>query len=87
MVGIGVEGERGSAGLGAGCGIVGKACPTCGGYPPHVCLAAPGADFVSYMIPGLRRDMAQGGSIVVASRAVDTALSTMKQSPKLLEYM
>ena len=26
MVGIGVEGERGSAGPRAGCGVVGKAC-------------------------------------------------------------
>ena len=61
MVGIGVEGERGSAGLGAGCGIVGKVCPCYGGIPPQHCLAAPGAGFVLYMIPGLRRDMVQGG--------------------------
>ena len=54
---------------------------------PQYCLAADWRVSSYIFAQGCGTTWPRGGSIVVASRAVDTALSTMRRSPKRLEYM
>ena len=72
--------------LRAGCGVVGKACAHMRSILT-ACLprSARGGFCLLYDPRVAARHGAGGGSIVVASRAVDTALSTMERSKKRLE--